>query len=380
MAQRPAALSKTCQHPLCPGTKRELVVTTALPGVRRNWAEMRRHRRKRARMYVDDRDDDDDDDDDDTIDDADRPVGSSTGLGPPHKIGFEDLPPETRLMVYEYLFVLDHPIRPLCHEDRHMEPPGAGRPPALTDIIPLLRVSRLVHAEAGQVLYARNAFILYARDYGDAMVGFLRQIGATNRRTIRKLELDWQHGIVKANQVSKAHDLFGMVDDLNNPLRNEVAKMLHDVSRATIARFVAALDLVVANPRLERLTLLSPGTDNPGHPDRHATDFQVCCGCHREVPRALARFRNVVVLTVGDTDCLNDLEDIARGMGVQELNVTQVDCIELSPEKTAELVEQGWTMAVTWRDPDGEDFRRVLTKHFPLDRAIGGSSRKRKRW
>ena len=356
------------------GTKRESVVTMALPGVPGTLSETRRHRRKKARLDVDGRDDDDDDDD------AGRPAGPSTDLGPLRKIGFEDLPPETRLTVYEYLLVLGHPIRPLCHEDRDMEPPGTGRPPALADIIPLLTVSRLVHAEAAQVLYARNAFILYAPDYGDAMVGFLRQIGGTNRRSIRRLELDWKYGIVKTDQVSKVHDLFAMADDLTNPLRKEIAKMLHDVSRAIMAKTVAALDLVVANPRLEHLTLLLPGSDTPGHPDRHATELQVCCSCHLEVPRALAEIRNVAVLTMGDMDYSVDLENIVRGMGVQQLNVTQVDCIEMSPEQSAELVRQGWSMSVTWRDPDGEDFRRMLTKHFSLDTSVGDSSRKRKRW
>lgn len=281
-------------------------------------------------------------------------------------------------MVYEHLFVAGDPIRPLCHEDRYTEAPGTARPPGLADAIALLRVSRLVHAEAAEVLYGRNAFLLYARDFGDQMAAFLRQIGATNRRAIRRLELDWQHGIAKVHQTSKASDLFAMVDDLNNPLREDVAKMLHEVGRTTIAKFVAALDLLVDSPRLERLTILCPAADSPGHPENHCIEFQGCLGCQHEVPRALARIKGVKVLTVGDTDRRNELEAIAREMGVQELNVTQVDCIDLPRETLAELDRQGWTTAITWRDPDGEDFRRVVTKHFPVGN-VGGRN-KRKRW
>ncbi len=131
-------------------------------------------------------------------------------------------------------------------------------------------------------------------------------------------------------------------------------------------------------PRLDRLTVLCPGADNPGHPDNHCVEFQGCLGCQHEVPRALARIKTVKVLTVGDTDRRNELEATAREMGVQELNVTQLDCIDLPRETLAELDRQGWTIVITWRDPHGEDFRRVATKHFPVGNA--GGRNKRKRW
>lgn len=304
-------------------------------------------------------------------------TGAATSV-PRRKLRFEDLPPETRSMVYEQLLVRDDAIRPLCHDDRHMEPPGTGRPPGLGNVISLLRVSRLVHAEAAEILYGRNAFLLYALDFGDAVLGFLRKIGRTNRRSIRRLELDWQHGITNANRASKANDLFAMVDDLNNPLRKDVARMLHDVNRNTIAKFVAALELLVGSPRLERLTILCPSSDNPGHPDNHCVEVQGCTGCQTEVPRALAKIEGVKCLTVGYTDRRNELEAVAREMGVRELNVVQIDCIELSQEALAELKQHGWTISISWRDSHGEDFRRVTTKHFSVGNT--GGRNKRKRW
>ncbi len=291
---------------------------------------------------------------------------------------FEELPREVRTIVYRHLFVRDDALRPLCHEDRYMEAPGTARPPGLADAVAVLRTSRRIHAEAIEVLYGGNAFLLYARDFGDAVLAFLRRIGSVNRRMIRTLELDWQHGINKVNQTSKASDLFAMVGDMNNPLRGDLAKMLHDVGRTAIRKFVSTLELMVGSPRLEHLTILCPGEDDPGHPDRCCAEIQGCSGCHREVPRALAKIRGLKTLTVGDTNARNELEATAREMGVPELNVTQVDFIDLPEETKDELYRQGWTVNISWKDPDGDDFRRVVTKTFSDDR--DGQSPQRDGW
>ncbi|KAI9886530.1 MAG: hypothetical protein M1823_001641 [Watsoniomyces obsoletus] len=280
---------------------------------------------------------------------------------------FEDLPREVRTMVYQHLFERHDALRPLCQEDRYMEAPGTARPPGLGDVVALLRTSRRIHAEAVEVLYGRNAFLLYARDFGDAALAFLRRIGPVNRRMIRNLELDWQHGITKVNQTSKASDLFAMAGDLNNPLREDLAKMLHDVGRTAIRKFVSTLELMVGSPRLEHLTILCPGGDDPGHPDNCCAEIHGCTGCHRAVPQALAKIQGLKSLTVGDTNARNELEAVAREMGVRELNVTQVDFITLPADTVDELHRQGWTVTISWKDPDGDDFRRVLTKRFSDD-------------
>lgn len=287
---------------------------------------------------------------------------------------FERLPPEIRSMIYEALFVKDYAIRPLCHKDRYMEPPGIGRSPGFGDAIALLRVSRLVHAEASDVLYGRNTFLLYSLDFGDAHLAFLRQVGKRNRQAIRDLQLDWQHGINKINQTSKTSDLFAMISDVNNPLRKDLAKMLHDVGRSAINKFVAALELMVGSPRLEHLTIICPGTDNPGHPDNHCVEFHGCPGCHQALPRVLVRIKGLKSLTVGDTDWRNEMEAMALEMGVQELHIMQLDCIDLPAETVAELDRDGWKISITWRDPDGDDFRRVTTK-----RLTGAGRRRRNR-
>jgi hypothetical protein len=261
------------------------------------------------------------------------------------------------------LFVKDYAIRPLCHEDRYMEVPGTGRPPGLFDAMGLIRTCRFVHSEATEVLYGRNSFLLYALDFGEAVLAFLQQIGKANRHSVRALELDWQHGITRINHASKASVLVAMISDLNNPLRKELAKMLHDVGRTAIRKFVAALELLVASPRLEHLAILCPGRDNPGHPDNHI-EFHGCPGCHRDIPRVLAKIRGLKSLTVGDSDCREELEGMARRMGVRLLRVTQLDCVELPPEVATELERDGWTITISWRDPDGDDFRRNVTKRL----------------
>ena len=92
----------------------------------------------------------------------------------------------------------------------------------------------------------------------------------------------------------------------------------------------------------------------------------------------LSRIKGLKSLTLGDTDWLNELEAMALEMGVLELNVTQLDCIELPPEIMAELDQQGWKISVTWRDPDGDDFRRIATKRLQITNRRGQKSPKRK--
>lgn len=298
----------------------------------------------------------------------------------PSGVTFERLPPEIRSIIYGYLLAKDYAIRPLCHEDRYTEPPGTGRPPGLQDCISLLRVSRLIHAEASDVLYGQNTFLLYALDFGDAILAFLQKVGKRNRQAIRNLQIDWQYGINKIKETNRASELCAMISDINNPFRKALAKMLHDVGRNAIDKFVATLELMVGSPRLEHLTILCPGADNPGYPDNHYQEYHGCSGCYYEVPRVLGQIKGLKSLTVGDTDWRNELEAMALEMGVQELHVTQLAYNDLPPETVAELDRDGWKISITWRDPDGDDFRRVATKRLPRINGRGISSRNRDLW
>ena len=267
-------------------------------------------------------------------------------------------------MIYRLLFVRPYPIRPLCRDRRYFEDAETARQPGLGPAMPFLRASRLLHREAVAVLYGQNALLVYGLDFGDSVVDFLKLIGRPARDAIRAHELDWQHGIIEVNQASKARALFAMVSDRTNPLREHVARMLHDVGRTTIRKFVAALELLVGCPNLEHLSIVCPGNDNPTHPDKACDEYQGCSGCRHEVPRVLRQMRGLKSLTVGDTDWYLELEALAAEMEVQELHVSRLDCIDMSPETLKEYEDQGWTMAVTWRDPDGEHFRRVASKRM----------------
>lgn len=277
-------------------------------------------------------------------------------------------------MIYEVLLVKDYPLRPICREDRYFEERGTAHGPRLSPVIGLLRASRLIHMEASDVLYGQNHVLLYGLDFGDAVLAWFKTVGLRNRHAIRNLQIDWQHGIVKINQASRAADLFAMVSDRKNPLRDHVRRMLHDVGRSTILKFVATLDLVVGSPRLEHMTIVCPGNENPGHPDNHCTEYHGCSGCHHEVPKVLAKLKGLKSLTVGDTDWHNELEILAVAMEAQVLHVTQVDCIELPEESALDLEKQGWSVRVVWRVPDGDHFRRVVTKKLrtPEGRLIHG--------
>ncbi|KAI9804260.1 MAG: hypothetical protein M1833_007067 [Piccolia ochrophora] len=279
----------------------------------------------------------------------------------PSGLCFEKLPPEVRSMIYGHLFVRDDALRPLCREDRCMESRGTAHAPNVGQGIGLLRVNRQIHAEATEALYGKNGFLLYALDFGDGVLSFLKAIGAKNRRTIRNLQLDWQHGINKINQTSHAADLLTMVSDMDNPLRKDLAKMLHDVGRTTIDKIVNALDLMVGSSQLQHLTVLCPGNESPGHPDNHCGEYRRCSGCHHAVPGVLSKIKGLRSLTVGDTDWWDELKVLAIDMGAQVLNVTQMDCHELPSKTASRLEKEGWKVGITWRDPDGDEFRRVAT-------------------
>lgn len=294
-----------------------------------------------------------------------RPGAEGTpGQHPLRPFSFEKLPPEVRTMIYGHLFAKDYTLRPLCREDRYFEERGTARQPGLDSAANLLRVSRLIYREASDVLYGQNDYLLYGVDFGDAVLAYLGTIGERNRRAIRNLQIDWQHGIVKINRASRAADLFSMVSDRNNPLRDHVRKMLHDVGRSTIKKFTGSLEMMTGSTRLEHLTIVCPGNENPGHPDNHCVEYHDCSGCHHEVPKVLVRMKGLKTLTVGDTDWHNELEVLAVAMEAEVLNVTQVDCIELPEETALDLEKQGWKVRTIWRVPDGEHFRRVVTKRL----------------
>ncbi|KAI9801954.1 MAG: hypothetical protein M1825_003009 [Sarcosagium campestre] len=298
----------------------------------------------------------------------------------PARHSFNSLPPEVRSMIYHELYVQETPIRPLCHEDRYTEVTGTACPPCVGSGIALLRASRLIHAEASQVLYGKNTFLLYALDFGDQVLNFLRAIGKRNRMMIRNLQLDWQHGINKINQTSHASDLFSMVSDMNNPLRKDLAKMLHEIGRATIDKFVASLELMVGSPRLQNLTILCPGNESPSHPDSSCLEYRSCTGCHHEVPKVLLQIKDLKSLTIGDTDWRGELETLALEMRAAELSVTQLDCNELSDEENTELEKGGWTTSIPWRDPHSDEFRRMTTKKLIRRDDGSAGSKKQRHW
>ncbi|KAI9748817.1 MAG: hypothetical protein M4579_007108 [Chaenotheca gracillima] len=289
----------------------------------------------------------------------------STFVTLPGVFQFERLPPEVRSMIYRLLFVKENTaVRPLSHESRFFELPGTAEPPHLGGGIALLRTNRRINAEASETLYSQNKFILYSEDYGANTLTFLQAIGKRNLDAIRNVELDWQYGIRYASETSEANKLFEMISDETNPHRVGLAKMLHDLSRDSILKFAAGVGLFAGSPRLEHLTIVCPGTDNPGHPDNNCVEYRDCPGCHQEMPKAMVRVQGLKSLTVGDADWYNELEALGNLMHVEVINVTQVDCIDMSPESVDELKKQGWSFSVVWRDPQGEDFKRVVSKRL----------------
>lgn len=108
-------------------------------------------------------------------------------------------------MIYEFLFVDDHPeklITPDLDGSRHR---NQLRRPNLSNYLPLLRTRPYVHEEAVSVLYGSNVFAFSDQPRGDdrlevngfdfsvqwcdlvTMYGFFSRIGRRNRARIRHL-------------------------------------------------------------------------------------------------------------------------------------------------------------------------------------------------
>lgn len=105
-----------------------------------------------------------------------------------------DLPPEIRLIIYEFALVLDHPIEfwPIAPElDWIKEDASLSfrlrqgvREVAVELAVGLLRVSKQINSEVTGILYGMNAFH-FSGKYGFVVLeAFLYTIGSTNRKNV----------------------------------------------------------------------------------------------------------------------------------------------------------------------------------------------------
>ncbi|MCJ1257285.1 hypothetical protein MMC24_005110 [Lignoscripta atroalba] len=111
---------------------------------------------------------------------------------------FLNLPPEIRNKIYQILFQgsksnVVQPIKKVHHPKPML--------PWIRDGVPLLRVCKIVNAEAAAILYGRNVFCFDDSSRGvggekinecaiTAMYAFLRLIGVENRLRIRYLQIE----------------------------------------------------------------------------------------------------------------------------------------------------------------------------------------------
>ena len=124
-------------------------------------------------------------------------------------LSFFTLSSEIRNMVYEFLFVNDHPenlITPDLNGSRYR---NQLRRLNLSNCLPLLRTCQYVHEEAVSLLYGSNVFAFSDQPHGNdrleiigfdfsvqwcdfvTMYGFFSRIGRRNRARIRHLRLDF---------------------------------------------------------------------------------------------------------------------------------------------------------------------------------------------
>ena len=141
------------------------------------------------------------------------------------------LSPEIRCLIYTYLFLQpNHEILALSREPKHDYDKGApsdwyadsrqeglvygcDTARAAPTNASFLSTCRLINGEATPVFYGVNKIIAYAEDNNDIFY-WLLDIGESNRKAIRHLEIGWAYGVSIESGRSNIHGLLQNIEDM----------------------------------------------------------------------------------------------------------------------------------------------------------------------
>ena len=283
---------------------------------------------------------------------------------PAPSCSFLNLPAEIRQQIYHLLFVISSAIRPVSQDPRYYEDRVSICGRSLGPCIQFLRTNSSIHQEASSVLYGQNRFVVYGLDNGTVAFNFLESIGERNRRAIRSLELDWQHGYSTKEKLQHLRDLFAKINDNTYPLREDLARAVHAITKERCQLYADSIGLFQQPPKgcLRHLTLNLPTQDSELHPQNFCHRVN-CSGCEKIVGETMRKVKGLDTLTMGESEWKSEVEVVARAMEAKVVNVTKIECLEMTEETKQELEQQGWKSSVIWRSEDDEDeYRSMLTK------------------
>ena len=225
--------------------------------------------------------------------------------------------------------------------------------------VSFLRTCRLINAEATSVFYAANKIVIYAEDNNDIFY-WLLDIGKSNRRAIRHLQIDWAYGVEMQSGRENIYSIVEKIDDMDHGEeediqrhREQLIEVVHQLEKKTVRLIVRTLNLIATCQNLISLAIYLPGRDGGDIWDLPNDNLYFAeeifsnstINVHACVPEAMRNSIGLRKLTIGYTKDIQLAEEIAKAAGVQELIIRirpQGKTLCLDHTEEARWLERGW--------------------------------------
>ena len=236
----------------------------------------------------------------------------------------------------------------------------------------MLLTCKVVNEEATPIFYGANKIVLYAEDNNDIFY-WLLDIGDTNRRAIRHLELGYAYGVEIASGRGNFHGIVARINEMDESQEEEIQKhrgqllkVAQRMESKMVRLIIRTLNLLVINQNLVSLAVYLPGVDGGDIWDipndniyfaeeifsNSTTNVYAC------IPNALRKMVGIQTLTIGYTKDIVLAEEIARDIGTKELIIRvhpEGNSLGLNTEERALWSDAGWSL-------DGSKAHKWLTQ------------------
>lgn len=280
-------------------------------------------------------------------------------------------------------------MEPTFHDFcQRYNPIGVG--PKLNDFEPhdsnlcqglgLIRACKTTAREATDTLYSRNCFWLY-HDDNNKILDWLKWIGSDNRLCLRYLRIDYAYGGQEQEPMIPdlpTHEISRYWPDaLEDDLDSRPSDVIYVSCEKSTLQAVHEVKSVIQPPgqnyQLSRLEIVLPYcyVYRVAEEDKDKDHIE-CCQMHSDgipfvlffcgFPELLEDLSGIKTLAIGPIHDLDDMESIARGIGVTNLmTFGRTDYVDLETERQIDQAKaKGWKIAVS----SDESFRglKVLGK------------------
>ncbi|TKA62625.1 hypothetical protein B0A49_09838, partial [Cryomyces minteri] len=294
--------------------------------------------------------------------------------------GFLDLSPEIRLYIYEFVFsTTSGALQGLsngskadyccsaCFKDvrAHGGDKSSNKlhPRSTRTDVALLKVSRLVNAEAAPLFYGTNVISLHAENNLD-ILNWLRTIDA-NRKWIRHLEIDFSYGVLVESQRFNVRQMLAQInilrsfsmEGLNSSISSwfrydHMKKDLQSLENGATRMMAVTLELVAEDQGLEDLAVLLPGRDGGDMWDVKNDSVYFAeetfsgdnINGHAAIVSALSKIVGLKKLTIGYTHDHGLAEAVARSTGAEEVAVRADEWLGFTQDERNEWEDHGWSI------------------------------------